>query len=486
MDLGFDKKKFKAQKGDYLTGPASALADPILYARTQEYKRKLSGQMRPISGKDLYKIPKTKDYYGLQKYDGEFALLAFDGERMISINPGGTVRVGLPGFAEAEKLLKKAKVKSCLLGAEYYVPSETSTRNRIFHVVTILRNPDSEGQLKKLRIAVFDIIEFDGKPVTSAAEVYGLLDKWFEGGDLIHAAEYKVLKDLDEVEDLFTDWVIGEGGEGLVVRHDRIGWYKIKMRHNLDVAVIGFSVGTEDRKEMLHDLLVAVMRDDGTFHEFARVGGGFKDEERKSMVKSLRKRVVASDYVAVNSDYVAYEMTEPGVVVEISCLDMITETSKGDPINRMVLEWDGKRYIALSRMPLASAISPQFIRLRDDKDAVPDDVNISQLAAMAEVQDIKKAAAKDARKPSKIIERLVYRKTMKGKKMVRKLLLWETNKKDDTGEFPGYVVYLTDFSPNRQNPLERDIKVSNTLKTAKKMYDEIAEKKFVGGWEKVE
>jgi hypothetical protein len=258
------------------------------------------------------------------------------------------------------------------------------------------------------------------------------------------------------------------------------------MRHNLDVAIIGFSVGNEERKEMLHDLLVAVMRDDGTFHEFARVGGGFKDAERVELVKTLRKKVVPSDYVAVNSDYVAYEMTEPGTVVEISCLDMITETSKGDPINRMVLEWDGKRYIALSRLPLASAISPQFIRLRDDKEAVPDDVNIRQLAAMAEVPDIKKSASKEDSKPSKIVERLVYRKVMKGKKMVRKLILWETNKGGDTGEYPGFVVYLTDFSPNRQNPLERDIKVSNKLKTAKKMFDEIAEKKFVGGWEKVE
>src|SRR5216110_1605327 len=105
----------------------------------------------------------------------------------------------------------------------------------------------------------------------------------------------------------FTDWVIGEGAEGLVVRHDRAGWFKIKSRHNLDVAIIGFSEGTDNRKGLLHDLLVAVMRDDGTFHELGRVGGGFTDDDRKEMVKMLRKRVVPSDYVAVNNDYVAYE-----------------------------------------------------------------------------------------------------------------------------------------------------------------------------------
>ena len=32
-----------------------------------------------------------------------------------------------------------------------------------------------------------------------------------------------------------------------------------------------------------NDLLVAVMRNDGTFHELARVGGGFTDEDRRTM-----------------------------------------------------------------------------------------------------------------------------------------------------------------------------------------------------------
>jgi hypothetical protein len=487
VDASFDKKRFSEKQSGYSVGPATALADPMLYARTQEYKRRLSGQMRPISGKDLYKIPKTKGYYGMRKYDGEFMLFVFDGENGIAINPGGTVRVGLPALDEAVELLKKAKVKSCMLGIEIYAPlADSAKRGRVYDVSKVLRNPKSAGELKTMSVAVFDIVELDGKPVPSADEVYKKLDDLFGDGKLVHGVEYRVLKDLEEVEDLFTDWVIGEGGEGLVVRHDRIGWYKIKMRHSLDVAVIGFSEGIEDRKGMLHDLLVAVMRDDGTFHEFARVGGGFKDEERKTFVKDFKKKVVPSDYVAVNNDYVAYEMLEPGTVIEISCLDMITENSKGDPINRMVLEWDGKKYTALSRLPLASAISPQFIRLREDKEAVPEDVNIRQLAAMAEVPDTKKSASKDDSKPSKIIERQVYRKVMKGKKMVRKLLLWETNKGGETGEFPGYVVYLTDFSPNRQNPLERDIRVSNKLKTAKAMFDQIAEKKFIGGWEKVE
>ena len=45
-------------------------------------------------------------------------MLIWDGEKLISVNPGGTVRFGLPCYEEAEKLLKKAKVKDALFGGE--------------------------------------------------------------------------------------------------------------------------------------------------------------------------------------------------------------------------------------------------------------------------------------------------------------------------------------------------------------------------------
>jgi hypothetical protein len=282
----------------------------------------------------------------------------------------------------------------------------------------------------------------------------------------------------------FTEWVIGEGAEGVVVRHDQAGWYKIKLRHNLDVAIIGYSEGEDGRKGMLHDLLVAVMRNDGTFHEFTRVGGGFSDEDRRTIAGQLKRRIVPSDYVAVNNDYVAYEMIHPGPVIEISCLDMIVERARGGPVKRMVLDWDGKRYSALTRMPLVSVISPQYVRMRDDKEATPEDVNIKQVSELVNVPDVDKLAHADDDPASEILERTVYTKVMKGNTMVRKLLLWKTNK-TERADFPGYVVYLTDFSPNRQNPLERDIKISNNEKTARKLFDKLAEKNFISGWEKV-
>jgi hypothetical protein len=411
-------------------------------------------------------------------------MVLFNGEKIISVNPGGTVRIGLPCFDDAEKQLKKAKVKSCILGGELYVMGDTSKSHRVQHVVGILRTPSSKAQLEKLGLAIFDIIELDDEPVEATAKVFESLKKWFGKGKLAHVVEHKPADKVDTIMEMFTEWVIGEGAEGVVVRHDKTAWYKIKIRHNLDAAIIGFSEGTDDRKGMLHDLLVAVMRDDGTYHELGRVGGGFTDEDRRSIADEMRKRIVPSDYVAVNNDYVAYEMISPGPVIEISCLDLIAESTRGGPVKRMVLDWDGKRYSALMRMPLVSVISPQFVRMRDDKDANVEDVNIRQINDLVEVPDVDKPAHAGEAPPSELLERTVYTKVMKGNKMVRKLLMWKTNK-EDRNDFPGYVVYLTDFSPNRQNPLERDIKISNTERGAREWFKRLAEKNFVSGWEKV-
>jgi hypothetical protein len=479
----FTKSELTEKKGDYLTGKAIALRDPGWHARAQEYRRRLSAAMRPLSPQDIYEMPKSKGFHVMRKYNGEFALVTFDGKKVVSVNPGGTVRVGLPCFDEAEKLLKKAKVKSCVLAGELYAVDTPSARNKVQETVKILRSPSSEKELGRVGLAVFDIMEINDEPPGTVDEIAKTLAKWFGKGKLVHPAETALADKPDEILEAFTDWVIGQGEEGLVVRHDRLGWYKIKLRHNLDAAIIGFSEGTENRKGMLHDLLVAVIRGDGTYHELARVGGGFSEEDRRTLYEELRRRIVPSDYVAVNNDYVAYEMIEPGPVIEMSCLDLIPESSKGDPVKRMVLDWDGQRYSALSRMPLASVISPQFVRVREDKESNVEDVNIRQLSNLVAITDVEKPARESAATPSEVLERTVYTKTMKGSKMVRKLLLWKTNK-EERGDFPGYVVYLTDYSPNRQTPLERDIRISNSEKRAREMFKEMAAKNFVGGWEK--
>jgi hypothetical protein len=233
---------------------------------------------------------------------------------------------------------------------------------------------------------------------------------------------------------------------------------------------------------MIHDLLVAMFRPDGCFHVLGHVGGGFTNDERRGFFSDLKDRVVASDYVEVN-DQVAYQMVRPEWVIEISLLDMIAETTRGLPIKKMALEWDAgaARYRIVRRMPLVGLISPQFVRRREDKSVHPADIPLRQVTDLVDVALADRDARQLERAKSEVLRREVATKQLKGQTMVRKLLLWKSNKEAD-GEFPAYVVHYTDFSPNRKTPLERDIRVSSSREQIDQLWTELAAEAFVKGW----
>ena len=219
-----DKNHLSCKKGDYCTAKAQNLADPQWQIRARVYRRRLSGAMRPLAAHDIQNIPKAKSLHVVRKYDGEFTYVVFDGKQIFSVNPGGTVRIGLPCYAEAEKALKKAKVKSAVFATELYAMGDLKGRNAVQEIVGILRNPKSEADLKRVGMAVFDIIELNGKEIETASAVFKELKKLFGKGKLALMAEHVVADKPETIEERFAEWVIEEGSEGLVVRHDRLGY----------------------------------------------------------------------------------------------------------------------------------------------------------------------------------------------------------------------------------------------------------------------
>ncbi len=306
-----DRGRFEIKLGDYGVGTAQALFDPSILARTQDYRRQTGSRMMPLGKSDIRaKIP-TADYHVSRKIDGEFAVLVLRDGEVFSINPGGTVRIGLPWQVEAMSVLKKAGIQEAMIAGELYVHN-TQRRPRVHDVATVARQPKSIDDIGKLRFAVFDLISIDGQPPSdSYPDTWQTIESLFGGGELVHPVETRILSDTTGVQQLFTKWVEGEGAEGVVVRSDSAGLFKVKPRHTLDAVVIGFTESVDDRQGMLHDLLLAVMRADGTLHILCRVGGGFDEDQRRSMLSDLKDMIVSSEYAEVNSDYVAYQMVRP-------------------------------------------------------------------------------------------------------------------------------------------------------------------------------
>ena len=67
-----------------------------------------------------------------------------------------------------------------------------------------------------------------------------------------------------EVEDIYGEWVVGEGAEGIVVHSELPIVWKVKPRHTVDAAVIGFTVGDNG----VRDLMFAVRHEDGKYQTF--------------------------------------------------------------------------------------------------------------------------------------------------------------------------------------------------------------------------
>ncbi len=471
--------------GSYLTGNAAdCISDPEIIRKVRMRRRQLGRMMTAYDKQTAKQRLASGDYHISLKLDGEFTCLVYKDGEVFTVNPGGTVRAGAPFHAEAAKHLKKAGVKSALLGGELYVQRDDGKRPRVHDVVRVARAPENQAQVDSLAFGIFNIYDLDGEDLSMHyGDAIEKVQEIFGPDGLVHAVE-TVVGDEKLIFKKFKEWVEENDEEGVVIRSDAIGVHKIKLRHTLDLAVVGFSEGIDDRSGLLHSMLMAVIRDDGTFQIIGRVGGGFTEEQRAELLKQLKPMTVESEYAEVNSDRVAYQMIKPGPVIEISCLDIISRTSHGSTIDRMILEWDedNARWKGVRRLPLCSIISPQFIRLRDDKQPNADDVKMSQISDIAEIPELQRVADDLILPSSTVMTREVAVKTLKGATMVRKLLLWKTNKEEVSRDHPAYVLHLTDFSPNRKEPLKHDIRVSSSETQIQSLLEEWRKKYFVRGW----
>ena len=477
----------KSLHGDYQSGnAASVLSDAALLQTVRRRRRQLGRMMLAYDIETAKQRLPDSDYVISKKVDGEYTCLYYSHGEAFTLNPGGTIRCGAPLHLEAAEVLQRAGVTTALLAGELYTTTDSTRRPRVHDIVRLARAPQSDADVESLNLALFNVYELDGDDLSMQHEAaLAKLGELFSDAKNLHPVEW-IKGDRQAIFDQFDTWVQQAGEEGIVIRSDSSGIFKIKPKHSLDLAIIGFSEGIDDRAGMLHSLLLAVVRSDGDFHLVGRVGGGFSDAERRELLQQLRAQGVESDYTEVNSDRVAYQMLKPGLVAEISCLDIVSRTSHGNTIDRMIVEWneEQQRWTGIRRLPLCSIISPQFVRLRDDKQPDPEQVAIKQLSSIAEIPDAMVAANDVALPASTILQRVVATKTLKGAELVRKLVCWKTNKEEKSRDFPAYVLHLTDYSPNRKQPLIHDICVSESETQIRELFDAWAKRSFVRGWKK--
>ncbi|MDJ0836936.1 MAG: hypothetical protein QNK37_10500 [Acidobacteriota bacterium] len=124
-----------------------------------------------------------------------------------------------------------------------------------------------------------------------------------------------------------------------------------------------------------------------------------------------------------------------------------------------------------------------FVRLRDDKGVNPEDLRLTQLRDLVDLDNLESSRRTIHYRTSEILRRRVWTKVTKGKTSVRKLITWRTNKHEDDHDFPPFVFCYTDYSPNRAQPLKRTVRGALNEAQADLFFESFQAKEIKKGWQ---
>jgi hypothetical protein len=131
----------------------------------------------------------------------------------------------------------------------------------------------------------------------------------------------------------------------------------------------------------------------------------------------------------------------------------------------------------------ATLLFPIFERVREDKRVNPIDVWWKQVESLIVINHVPTEQALSALPKSELISREVYRKELKGKLLVQKFVIWKTNKENVDKRFPAYVFHYTNYSPDRKDPLDKDVRISNDLGQITDIKNQYLDENIKKGWE---
>ncbi len=406
------------------------------------YKRRIASRFLPLEGESaLQELPESEEFIYSEKLDGHLGFAVVDGGVAHFYNRSG-VALDLsdlaPHFPKADGIW----------AGEMYIPQE---RSRSFLVSSAVANK-GEG----LAFAVFDAVHALDLPVT---ERVALVEKTMPKGDgkaRVHHVAWSRCSSRKEIVAHYKE-AIAAGKEGLIVIPAQGLGFKLKPMVELDVTVIGYCL--KEDGSGIRSLLIGVQNEQGQWQVVASVGGGFDEAARVAWMGKLESMVTDGDIVLVAKNRLAYKWVRPEVVIQIKCIEAITDDANGT-IYKDLLRCDNGSYVSNGKAPGVSLVSPVFQHERTDKQPGQADTGINQLSDRVEIGAAAATADdQDAGVQSEVRVRKVFTKAGKGGVAVRKFLGVKTNRAE-TGQFPAYYVLFTDFSAGRKEPLKTEISLA--------------------------
>ncbi|HSU54543.1 MAG TPA: hypothetical protein VLT36_10825 [Candidatus Dormibacteraeota bacterium] len=449
-----DESKLLSKPGGSKFAPTGGVTDKILLDIASQYETAVSRKMTAVKPDELPKrFQGTEPILETNKYDGEGVFVYYeDGKEPFAFNAwSGRVRLGLPVLGELKQLLKKQGLRKALLRAELYLPDvKDGKRSGIADVIRVSFS-GTEADLAKLRLAMLDVVMLDGKDMRPNQEHFQdswqLLEKLFgpntERG--CHRALGSIVPE-NQVNQAFATRT-GAGSEGLVIRRlNRADLIKVKPHITVDAAVLGYVEGEFEGQYGVTSILAGLTypnkQDKGfTFQTLARVGSGLTDSQRTEF-KDLFSSIKTDAPIAMtDSDGRAVNFVKPQYVLEVEGDDLLV--ASGSRENRTQLfGWDTNRFSFKGLVPCPRLTFPIFARLRADKEISSGGARLEQIIKNPVLPSLEQRAAM----VPEILRREVYTKA----EAVRKLVIVRQSAENCVP----FLVYWTDFSARRKDPLK--------------------------------
>lgn len=453
-------------------------ADPAgreLFASLREYKQKVAKRYRAYSpGYADRAIPEGRLYIS-QKVDGELWFVAKQAGEVFLCAPNGRVIParpdGPPVVNELATLLAPCPDGTLIAGELWVEVPEERGRARVFHVARTLRDP---ARKDRIRFAAFDVVHHGedmlARPYDDRLE---LLRSLLERGRQARVVE-TVVETRSSLMSRYNEWVLDQGLEGLVVRHDNGQIYKVKPELELDAVVIAWSERLVEGRSEMRELQVALVRDEHStqrpgarlYQLIGTVGTGFGERERAEYHARLTAMSAESSFRMANREGTLCRFVRPELIVTVKCSDVMPPDALEASSTRMSLAFDGA-WSQERLIPTPSLIHPVFVRERPDKRVDPADVGLDQLRQVISFDEETAPTLRQAPSPSglptsTVVARRAWKKVTKGQTAVRKYVAWATNKRELDPTYPAYVACFTDYSPGRKDPLQRELAVAST------------------------
>lgn len=481
-----DTSKLIAKGGSYRFVTSGAVTDKILMEIASQYETGVSRRMTALKQNDLAKrFSGDEEVLETTKYDGEGVLVYFEqGKEAFAFNaPSGRVRMGFPALQAMEAELKQKGVRKGLFRAELYLPGvKDGRRNGIAEVIRVSFN-GTDTELAALKLVILDIIMLDGKDLRANLEnfkeTWALLEKYF-GSDPArpaHRAEGSIVPER-QVQAIF-EARIARQQEGLVIRRlNRLELFKVKPHLTVDAAVIGYVEGEFEGQIGVTSILTALSypeKRDGAqcFQTFARVGSGLTDQQRVEFLDTFSSLRTEAPIPMTDSDGRSVSFVRPQYVVELEGDDLVSSMGEEREHRTQFFGWQNRGFDFLGLTPCPRLTFPIFSKLRLDKEISGGGARLEQIVKAPQLPQIKPAPSVQPQ----VMRREVYLKA----EAVRKLVVLR-----QSGErVVPYLVYWTDYSAKRKDPLRVETAFAFTEARAQALAEKLIAENVTKGFLKL-